>query len=66
MDKIITFISNLYNILNKPTKLMTKQPTEKHCYNCDSILPESAIYCSNCGQKHTTDKIPLYELVFYF
>ncbi len=40
--------------------------TQKHCYNCNSELSESAKYCSNCGQKHTTGKVPVYELVYDF
>jgi hypothetical protein len=39
---------------------------QKHCYNCNSELSESAKYCSSCGQKHTTGKVPVYEFVYDF
>ncbi len=37
--------------------------TPKKCYNCDTLLPEVAIYCHHCGQKHTTGRIKLRNLV---
>lgn len=39
---------------------------EKHCYNCDTVLSESDKFCSNCGQKHTTGKISVWEFVYDF
>ncbi len=37
--------------------------TLKICYNCDTPLPEAAKYCLNCGQKHTTGRIKLRNLL---
>ena len=37
--------------------------TPKKCYNCQTLLPETAIYCPQCGQKHTTGRIKLRNLV---
>lgn len=39
---------------------------QKHCYNCNTILSESDKFCSNCGQKHTTGKIPVSEFIYDF
>jgi hypothetical protein len=39
---------------------------EKHCYNCSTVLSESDKFCSNCGQKHTTGKISVWEFVYDF
>lgn len=39
---------------------------QKHCYNCNTELSKLAKYCSNCGQKHTTGKVPVYEFVYDF
>jgi hypothetical protein len=44
----------------------TDEIPQNHCYNCNTILEEKAKYCSNCGQKHTTGKIPVYEFVYDF
>lgn len=38
----------------------------KHCYNCDILLSDDAKYCSNCGQKHTTGKVPVWTFVYNF
>lgn len=45
---------------------METETHEKHCYNCDTVLSESDKFCSNCGQKHTTGKISVWEFVYDF
>lgn len=50
----------------KPQDKTAPTPTEKHCYNCATIISQDAKFCSNCGQKHTTGKIPIYEFVYDF
>jgi len=35
----------------------------KQCYNCDTPLPEAAKYCLKCGQKYTTGRIKLRNLL---
>ena len=37
--------------------------TPRYCHNCHYPLPPYGEYCSNCGQKYTTGKIPVWELV---
>ncbi|MFK7946573.1 MAG: DUF3667 domain-containing protein [Saprospiraceae bacterium] len=39
---------------------------EKCCYNCNSRMQTEAKFCSNCGQKHTTGKIPVSEFIYNF
>lgn len=39
---------------------------EKRCYNCDSVMSSEDKYCSNCGQKHTTGKIPVWTFIYNF
>ncbi len=39
---------------------------QKVCRNCQSFLPEDAIYCPHCSQKYTTGKIPVKSLVYEF
>lgn len=41
-------------------------PSPRYCYNCHYPLPAYGQYCSNCGQKYTTGKIPVWELVREF
>lgn len=38
----------------------------KRCPNCDSAMPDMAVYCSNCGQKYTTGRIKLKALLAEF
>lgn len=45
---------------------METEAHEKHCYNCNTTLSESDKFCSNCGQKHTTGKISVWEFVYDF
>ncbi|MCB0584247.1 MAG: DUF3667 domain-containing protein [Phaeodactylibacter sp.] len=35
----------------------------RYCPNCHYPLPHYGEYCSNCGQKYTTGRIPVWELV---
>ncbi len=35
----------------------------KQCFNCNTPLPSEAVYCLTCGQKHTTGRIKLRNLV---
>lgn len=37
--------------------------SNKHCYNCNTPLPSEAVYCLTCGQKHTTGRIKLRNLM---
>lgn len=37
--------------------------TSKECFNCNTLLPEEATYCLHCGQKHTTGRIKLRNLI---
>lgn len=37
--------------------------TPRYCHNCHYPLPPYGEYCSNCGQKYSTGKIPVWELV---
>ncbi|MCB0598719.1 MAG: DUF3667 domain-containing protein, partial [Phaeodactylibacter sp.] len=37
--------------------------TPRYCPNCHYPLPYYGQYCSNCGQKYTNGKIPVWELV---
>ncbi len=37
--------------------------TFKQCYNCDTPLPQEAKYCLKCGQKYTTGRIKLRNLL---
>lgn len=40
--------------------------TEKQCYNCGASMILDAKFCSNCGQKYTTGKIPVSTFIFNF
>lgn len=40
--------------------------TQRTCLNCQSSLPENAIYCPQCSQKYTTGRVPLKELFVDF
>jgi len=35
----------------------------KQCFNCNTSLPSEATYCLSCGQKHTTGRIKLRNLI---
>ncbi len=35
------------------------ESTQRLCRNCESPLPENAVYCPQCSQKYTTGKIPV-------
>ena len=37
--------------------------TNKQCFNCKASLPNEAIFCLNCGQKHTDGRITLRLLI---
>ncbi|MFT6936544.1 MAG: hypothetical protein ACJA1N_000842 [Saprospiraceae bacterium] len=39
---------------------------KKNCYNCNTVLSSEDKFCSNCGQKHTTGKVPVWNLVYDF
>lgn len=37
--------------------------TADHCLNCDTPLPEQALYCPKCGQKDRDTRISFFKLV---
>ena len=47
---------------------MTKDTTQppRYCPNCHYPLPSFGAYCSHCGQKYTTGRIPVWEMVTDF
>ncbi len=38
-------------------------PSEKHCRNCNQVMPIKAKYCLDCGQKYTTGKVSLWQFI---
>jgi hypothetical protein len=38
-------------------------PSEKHCRNCNEVMPLKAKYCHNCGQKYSTGKVSIWQFI---
>jgi hypothetical protein len=62
---LLYLLSLCVNYYKRYTK-MEIDNHERHCYNCNTVLSESDKFCSNCGQKHTTGKISVWEFVYDF
>lgn len=37
--------------------------TQHHCLNCNTLLPENAIYCPRCGQKDKDTRVSFFKIL---